>query len=326
MEEPVQQVCEISLELIAEDSAFQFREEEGLLKDLVESIQRVGQKVPLKVRPLEEGRYQLVYGFRRLQALKELRRETAWVIIHRGLSEEEAFKERFAENSEREPYTPYEWIMVCRQLEAKGYSRGKIAELIGKSPASVARYFQLLSHPEALELLRRKEVSFREALKHITPLRAGATPLAGEEKALAEETGPGVEALRPEGPSDPGTQAGAEGIPGELDTREPSEAFAFSEEEAAALPFLMEPSSHAAYPTSLPGPQEEGVRRLIRVVGKSVSEVPFFHPPRISLRILSKAAGEGKEEKVPALDILGLEVEYLLTFFERLKKNWEDVG
>lgn len=330
MEEPIQQIREIPLELIAEDADFQFRGEEGPLKDLAESIQLVGQKVPIKVRPLEDGRYQVVYGFRRLQILKEMKKETAWAIIHRDLTEEEALKERFAENSEREPYSPYEWILVCRQLEAKGYSRGKIAEIIGKSPTSVTRYFQLLSHPEALELLRRKEVSFREALKGITPRRAKADPLAGEEKLWAEGADPGEEGLPFEGSSDPGAydtraQAWAEEILGTLNLQEPNEPFAFPEEGAGVLPFPVEPSSKAARTASSLPPQEKRIHQLIRVVCKSVSEVPFFSPPRVSVRVLSKAAGEGKEEKVPALDILGLEVEQLLPFFERLKENLEDL-
>lgn len=332
MEEPNQQICEIPLELIAEDPAFQFRGEVGVLKDLAESIQLVGQKVPIKVRPLEDGRYQVVYGFRRLQVLKELKKETAWAIVHRDLSEGEALKERFAENSEREPYSPYEWIMVCRQLEAKGYTRGKIAEIIGKSPATVARYFQLLSHPEALELLRRKEVSFREALKSISPSRVKTAPPFEEEKLFAEEEWSGVEEVRFEESSDPGaydpeTQAWADYILGEVIAQEPGEGLASQKnhEEASAIPFPMEPSSKAAYAASPLPPQEKPVHQLIRVVGKSVSEVPFFSPPRISLRILSKDVGEGKEEKVPALDILGLEVEQLLPFFERLKENLKDI-
>lgn len=285
------------------------------------------------MRPIEDGRYQVIYGFRRLQALRELQRETVWAIVHPDLSEEEALKERFAENSEREPYTPYEWILVCRDLEAKGYSRTKIAELIGKSSASVTRYFQLLSHPETLELLHRKEVSFREALKSISPARARAASAAEEEPPwfLEEEPDADREELRRERLVDPAMEelpvsAEADDLLAELNRSELDEPWSLS--EGAGAPPFPQPilSNSVAYAPPPPLPQEERIHRLIRVVGKSISEVPFFQPPRISLCILSKASEEGQEEKVPALDILGLEVEQLMPFLERLKENLEGIG
>ena len=85
----------VDLSAIDGDGTFRLREE-GDVSALATSLGRLGQLVPLELRPLPEAagpspRYQLVAGFRRVAALRLLRRERALARVHTALSEEDAW-------------------------------------------------------------------------------------------------------------------------------------------------------------------------------------------------------------------------------------------
>jgi len=85
----------VDLSAIDEDATFRLREE-GDVSALAASLGRLGQLVPLELRPLPGAedpspRYQVVAGFRRVAALRLLRRERALARVHASLSEEDAW-------------------------------------------------------------------------------------------------------------------------------------------------------------------------------------------------------------------------------------------
>lgn len=85
----------VDLSDIAEDAAFRLREE-GDVAPLAASLGRLGQLVPVELRPLpqvqgQRPRYQVVAGFRRVAALRLLRRERALARVHASLSDEDAW-------------------------------------------------------------------------------------------------------------------------------------------------------------------------------------------------------------------------------------------
>jgi ParB-like chromosome segregation protein Spo0J len=85
----------VDLTAIVEDATFRLREE-GDVSALAASMGRLGQLVPLELRPLPQGpgepeRYQVVAGFRRVAALRLLRRERALARVHAELSDEDAW-------------------------------------------------------------------------------------------------------------------------------------------------------------------------------------------------------------------------------------------
>lgn len=321
---------DVPLEFLSDDNSFQFRKD-VFLRDLVENIRLVGHQVPIKVRVLEDGKYQIIYGFRRVQALRELGQETVRAIVHQDLSEEGALKERFAENCEREDYSPYEWVMICQSLEAKGYSRGQIGEMIGRSPTSVSRYLLVLSHPEILGQLCNREISFREALKRIGMLRCkGATT---ERRESADET-PAEEELAS---SFEGTWGNREPFEADemklekrLQSREAEEEPPWdSLDEGGNISSFFDPrgTDPSLAPSAL-FPQRDRLNRLARAINRTISETSFSQLPRFCFRGLPNAS-EGKdgfETETPALDILGLEVDRLIPFLERLQKNIREAG
>ena len=85
----------VPLEAIAADATFRLREA-GDVSGLATAIGRLGQLEPLDLRPLpapdgEGKRYQVVRGFRRLEALRLLQRERVLARVHEGLADADAW-------------------------------------------------------------------------------------------------------------------------------------------------------------------------------------------------------------------------------------------
>jgi hypothetical protein len=97
----------VPLDAIAEDVTFRLREE-GDVSALAASLGRLGQLVPVELRPLPGAapggpRYQLVAGFRRVEALRCLLRERVLARVHDELGDEDAWSIALCEALLREP-------------------------------------------------------------------------------------------------------------------------------------------------------------------------------------------------------------------------------
>jgi ParB-like chromosome segregation protein Spo0J len=97
----------VPLDAIADDVTFRLREE-GDVSALAASLGRSGQLVPVELRPLAgavEGapRYQLVAGFRRVEALRCLLREQVLARVHPRLDDEDAWGIALCEALLQEP-------------------------------------------------------------------------------------------------------------------------------------------------------------------------------------------------------------------------------
>jgi hypothetical protein len=85
----------VPLDAIAPDATFRLRET-GDVSGLATAIGRLGQLEPLDLRLLpsadgEGRRYQVVRGFRRLEALRLLQRERVLARVHEGLADADAW-------------------------------------------------------------------------------------------------------------------------------------------------------------------------------------------------------------------------------------------
>jgi hypothetical protein len=88
-------VAFVPLAALAADTTFRLRDE-GDVTALAASIGRLGQIVPVELRPLPgaagaEPRYQLVAGFRRIAALRMLMRERVLARIHGPMEDDDAW-------------------------------------------------------------------------------------------------------------------------------------------------------------------------------------------------------------------------------------------
>ncbi|HET8732257.1 MAG TPA: ParB N-terminal domain-containing protein, partial [Anaeromyxobacteraceae bacterium] len=85
----------VPLSEVSEDGTFRLREQ-GDVSALAASVGRLGQLVPIELRPLpgagDDGpRYQVVAGFRRIAALRMLLRGRVLARIHSALGDEDAW-------------------------------------------------------------------------------------------------------------------------------------------------------------------------------------------------------------------------------------------
>ncbi len=120
-----------------------FGEDDGI-ENLAESIRTHGQQVPILVRPTDQpDRYAVVYGRRRLMALKRLARPVKAIV--RTLSDEEAILAQGQENNLRLDPSFIEKAIFIREMKAARYGAGVIRDALGLSRQSVSAHITLIS-------------------------------------------------------------------------------------------------------------------------------------------------------------------------------------
>nr|WP_038043838.1 ParB/RepB/Spo0J family partition protein [Thermus tengchongensis] len=101
------------------------RFEEASLKALAESIRAHGVLEPLLVRPLGEGRYEIVAGERRYRAAQMAGLSEVPVVVLKGLDEKAAQAIALMENLQREDLNPYEETVGVLDLLALELSKSR---------------------------------------------------------------------------------------------------------------------------------------------------------------------------------------------------------
>lgn len=109
-----------------------------------------GNVQPIKIRPKGDGRYEVIFGHRRLRACKELGLKVRAMIA--PVSDHELFVEMDRENREREDLRPYEQgLMYARALkEGLFQSQNHLAREIGANRALVSLAVKIAELPEAV--------------------------------------------------------------------------------------------------------------------------------------------------------------------------------
>ena len=161
---------EIPLTELSESRDFAFRKGPFFLEGLRDSIRHGGgQKMEIAVRPEKDGKYQIIYGFRRVEALHKEGKPAVLAKIYPRLSDDEALRLRFAENTGRQDYSPYEIVMICQELKDRfKYSDEEIGRMIGRNRVSVNRYLSVARVPRVLKRLEAGEIGFKEAYELAT--------------------------------------------------------------------------------------------------------------------------------------------------------------
>jgi ParB/RepB/Spo0J family partition protein len=114
--------------------------------DLVSSFSRIGQLSSILVRkhPTKEGRYEVIFGNRRLAAARKL----GWKTIEARIIETSDIRSllmAFSENSDRQDFSDYEKALVIEELHyMTGMTYREIASQIGRSCAFVSQHVAIL--------------------------------------------------------------------------------------------------------------------------------------------------------------------------------------
>ncbi|GJD53462.1 Nucleoid occlusion protein [Methylobacterium crusticola] len=107
--------------------------------DLVESIRRSGQQVPVLVRPHpgQGGRYQIAYGHRRVRAAAEIGRPVRAVV--RQLTDAELVVAQGQENNARRDLSFIERALYAARLEEAGFDRETIMAALAVDKTGASR-------------------------------------------------------------------------------------------------------------------------------------------------------------------------------------------
>ena len=127
---------------------------------LAESISAAGVIQPLIVRPLNDGRYELIAGERRWRAAREAKLELVPALI-RDEDEGERLQTALIENVAREDLNPVDEARACAALvEDLGVTKEELGRRLGRSRVAISNLIRLLDLPDpVLELLESGELS-----------------------------------------------------------------------------------------------------------------------------------------------------------------------
>ncbi|NOX36163.1 MAG: ParB/RepB/Spo0J family partition protein [Calditrichaeota bacterium] len=154
-------VQEIEVALI-EPNPFQPRSDYNpeALEELKESIKEKGIIQPILVRPIGDGRYQVVAGERRLRAAIELGLKTVPIRVREVSSNEEMLELALIENVQRENLNPIELARGYQRLiDECNLTQEEVARKIGKDRTTIANLLRLLKLPQKIQdSLRNGEI------------------------------------------------------------------------------------------------------------------------------------------------------------------------
>jgi ParB family chromosome partitioning protein len=150
--EPTGKPLEIPLDHI-ERNPYQTRTrfDEAQLTELTQSIAASGVVQPIVVRPLSEGRYQLITGERRWLASRKAGKATIPAIV-RQASDEQTLEMTIVENLQRADLNPMEQARAYQRLSQDfKMTQEQMATRTGKERASVANFLRLLRLPDPIQ-------------------------------------------------------------------------------------------------------------------------------------------------------------------------------
>lgn len=202
----------VELSAIDEDATFRLREE-GDVSALASSLGRLGQLVPLELRPLPGAdggspRYQVVAGFRRVAALRLLRRGRALARVHAALTDEDAWGLALSLALLTDPLDRTALAALRERLQATGaapWADELVDEALVRAPVDPElreRFFDFLSTPPGPavaapvgELGPGDQRDEERDLAALDGARAAGTvaPVAGDQDAQGEAGAPDEE-------------------------------------------------------------------------------------------------------------------------------------
>lgn len=138
--------------------------DEEKLKELSDSIRAQGIIQPILIKPIPQGKYQIVAGERRFRA-SQIAGLTEIPAIVRDLSDEAVIVIALIENIQRHDLNPIEEAHALQRLVEEFYiTHQKVAEMVGKSRVSVTHALRLLSlTPEVKTWLEQGLISVGHA-------------------------------------------------------------------------------------------------------------------------------------------------------------------
>ena len=118
--------------------------DEEALRELAESIKTYGLIQPITVRPIANGKYQLISGERRLRACKLAGLQEVPTYV-RTVDEMQSIQMALVENIQREDLNALEIALSYQRLiDEFGFTQEEVSEKVGKNRTTITNYLRLL--------------------------------------------------------------------------------------------------------------------------------------------------------------------------------------
>ena len=140
------------------------RMDQDALKELAESIKTQGVIQPILVRPVADGKYEIIAGERRWRAARMAGLQAVPVVI-RDIPDNQALAVALIENIQREDLNPLEQaIGIQRLINEFGLTHQSAAEALGRSRTAVTNLLRLLElAPPVRDLLAEGKLDMGHA-------------------------------------------------------------------------------------------------------------------------------------------------------------------
>lgn len=123
------------------------------LEELAQSIRSHGVMQPIVVRPIADGRFEIVAGERRWRASHQAGLEKIPAMV-RELPDEAAIAMALIENIQREDLNPIEEAVALQRLQQEfQLTQQQVAEAVGKSRVTITNLLRLIALPEEIKTL-----------------------------------------------------------------------------------------------------------------------------------------------------------------------------
>lgn len=146
-------IVELDPDLIDKSFVADRMEDDAAFEELLEAIRAHGQDSPVLVRPHPSvgGRYQIVFGHRRVRVARQLGRKVKAVV--RTITDDEHVIAQGQENSSRENLSFIERALFAQRLLDRGYERATIQAALSIDAAMLTRMLSVSGRvPEELAI------------------------------------------------------------------------------------------------------------------------------------------------------------------------------
>ena len=109
------------------------------LEQLVSSIDRLGLMNAITVRPIDGGKFEIICGHNRVNAMRELGRDTILADVRDGLSDDEALERFYDSNLNQQSFSDWNYshkikaIQYTERLIRENSQQGKRSDLTGEA-------------------------------------------------------------------------------------------------------------------------------------------------------------------------------------------------
>lgn len=111
--------------------------------ELMQSIEKQGLLNPILVQKKDKGKYEVIAGHRRFEAVKRLRLPFIECNIVDDMSEREVYAAQIAENVQRKNMSAFELVDIFEDMKARFNVNGKqLAKMFGKTDTWVSNQYQ----------------------------------------------------------------------------------------------------------------------------------------------------------------------------------------